>query len=243
MQKSAHDWQAPRQSTLAVHLLGLVDFDACAWLQDRLAIEIGHAPSNCGALLVCEHPPLITVGREGSRSNISASDHELGSREIDVRWVNRGGGCVVHAPGQLALYPIVPLDRLGLGLAEYRSRLELALVDLCRELQVAAWRNQGEAGLWCRGGRVAQVGVAIRGWVSKQGLYVNVNPRPDLTGLVSEDCGPVTSLSAERRLPTSMATVRESLVRRLAARLGYEQFHLCTGHRLLVRRRRVVAYA
>ena len=68
-------------------------------LQDRLVFELSNRSDTQGGLLMCEHPPLITVGREGSREHILASPQELISRELDVRWLNRGGGCLVHAPG------------------------------------------------------------------------------------------------------------------------------------------------
>lgn len=99
------------------------------------------------------------------------------------------------------------------------------------------------AGVWGRGGQLAQLGVAIHSGVSSQGLFVNVSPRMDLLRLVRSGTGRVTSLSAERRLPTAMPAVRESLIRRLAARLDFERYHLYTGHPLLRRTKRVVAYA
>src|SRR5690348_8506148 len=100
----------PRPPAVEAHLLGTVSFEDCLALQQRLVYETSGRSDRQITLLVCEHPLKITVGRLGSRSHIHLSRHELVSRQIDVRWVNRGGGCLVHAPGQLAIYPIVPLD-------------------------------------------------------------------------------------------------------------------------------------
>lgn len=231
------------EGALEVHLLGLVDFDTALFLQERLVMDISESVDGRGALLVCEHPPLITVGREGSQADIRCESHELTARQIDVRWLSRGGGCLVHAPGQLAAYPILPLARRGWGLASYRDRLERAMLDTCRELQIRAWRQPDRPGISCRSGQVAHVGVAVRSGVSSHGLFVNVNPRMDTLALVQSGDGRASSLAAERGLPVAMHAVRESVVRRLAARLDYDRFHLYTGHPLLRRTRRVVAYA
>ena len=144
--------------SLEVRLLGCVDFDSAMLLQDRLVFELSSRDDTQGGLLMCEHPPLLTVGREGSREHILASQQELISRELEVRWLNRGGGCLVHAPGQLAVYPIVPLDRLGIGLSEFRRMLGECVIAMCRELRVAAWPID-DPGLSSSG----RVGLAVRG--------------------------------------------------------------------------------
>jgi len=228
---------------LEVYLLGLVDFDAALYLQERLMREVSDYSDGRGAMLVCEHPPLITVGREGSRSEIRCDQEELTARQVAVRWLNRGGGSLVHAPGQLAVYPILPIARRGWGLLAYRDRLEEALLDLCREMRVGARREPAIAGVVSRGGQLAHVGVAVQSWISSQGVFVNVNPPMDALKLVRSGGLRATSLAAERGSPVAMPAVRESLVRNLAARLNYGRYHLYTGHPLLRRTKRVVAYA
>jgi lipoyl(octanoyl) transferase len=228
---------------LEVYLLGLVDFDAALYLQERLSRDIAEQNDCRGALLVCEHPPLITVGREGSRAEIRCDPGELAAREIDVRWVNRGGRSIIHVPGQLVAYPILPLARRGWGLATFCDRLEQTLLDMCGELRVRAWQEPGAAGVFCRGGQLAHVGVAVRSWISSQGLFVNVNPQMDFLRLVRSENWRSTSLTAQRGNTVTMPSVRESLVRLLAARLEYDRYHLYTGHPLLRRTKRVVAYA
>ena len=80
-------------------LLGEIDFDTCLALQQRLVYETSGAADGPITLLICEHSPLITVGRSGSRSHLHISSEELTSQQVNVRWLNRGGGCLVHLPG------------------------------------------------------------------------------------------------------------------------------------------------
>jgi lipoyl(octanoyl) transferase len=237
--------EPPAGASLEVRLLGCVDFDSVLFLQERLAYELSGRDDLQGALLMCEHPPIVTVGREGSRNDILADPHELVSRQMEVRWLNRGGGCLVHAPGQLAVYPVLPLDRLGLGLCDYCRLLEECVIAASGELRVPAWRFEDEPGVWCRLGQFAHVGVAVRSWVAWHGLFVNVSPPLDLMRLVqSGGSGErVTSLSAQRERFTPMHAVRESLIRQFVERLGYQRFHVYTGHPLLRRTRKTVSIA
>lgn len=230
--------QADGAAALEVHLLGLVDFDAAVALQDRLVFEISGRDDTQGALLLCEHPPLITLGREASIAHLRADPAELRSAEIDVRWISRGGGAIPHAPGQLSIYPILPLQRLGLGLCEFRSRLEEALVAACHDLQVPARRRPQAPGVWSRAGRVAWIGAAVKSWTSYLGAYLNVDPDPSFLGLVSSDPGEdrSTSLQAQRLQRISMSKVRESVLRHVATQFGYERHHVYGGHPLLKRR-------
>jgi lipoate-protein ligase B len=224
-------------ASLEVRLLGLVDFDAALALQERLVYELSGRNDAQGALLLCEHPPLITLGREASAAQVTADPDDLRACEIDVRWIARGGGTVVHAPGQLAVYPVLPLQRLGWGLDEFRTRLEEAAVSACRDVRVPAKRRASEPGLWSRCGQVAYFGGAVKSWISYHGLFLNVDPDPSFLSLVAgrPDGERPTSLQALLLRPVSMARVRESMIRHVASRFGYERFHIYTGHPWLKR--------
>jgi lipoyl(octanoyl) transferase len=145
----------------------------------------------------------------------------------------------------LAAYPILPLERLGLGLDDYRTVLETSLLDLCAEQKIPAFRRDDEPGAWGRGGQLAHLGVAVKSWISYHGLFLNVAPAMDWVRLVQPNASGerVSSLAAAAFRPVGMHSVREALIRNLAARLGYERYHLYTGHPLLRRTRKVVAYA
>jgi len=236
---------ARNESSLEVYLLGLVDFESCLKLQQQLVYEISGRVDRQGALLICEHPPVLTIGRDGSRAHLRCEPRDLLARQIDVRWTNRGGGCLVHVPGQLAIYPILPLRRLGLGLEAYRSALDTTLLSACEESKVSGWQQPGETGIWCRGGQVGFIGAAIKSWISYHGAFLNVCPNLDWMQLCHSNSlhRRSTSLSTERMGAVSMHTVRESLARLLAQTCGYHRYHIYTGHPMLRRTRKVIAYA
>ena len=227
----------PATGSLEVHLLGLVDFDAALALQERLVYEVSGRNDGQGVLLLCEHPPLITIGREGSRSHVLASQHDRQACEIDVRWVARGGGAIVHAIGQLAVYPILPLSQRAVGVGDYRRRVEDALVATCRDQHVPAKRVESSPGVWSRGGQLASFGAAVKNGVTCHGAYLNVHPDPSFLAMV-ETSPPgerLTSVEAQRGRPIKMASVRESVIHHLSQAFGYERVHTYTGHPLLKR--------
>lgn len=235
--------QAP--SALQVYLLGLVNFEAALGVQKRLAYHVaGEAPA--ASLLLCEHFPLITIGRQGSRSHILCEPEELRARQWPIRWVNRGGGCLLHLPGQLAIYPILPLDRLGLGLQAYLDRLHDVLVAVLDDFGMSGQTRAGQAGVWVGSRLIAGVGVAVRQWVSYYGAVLNVNP--DLEPFRRVRCGspgeePMTSLARERRSPLRTSLVRERLLDHFAARFQLPAPALFFDHPLLSRKAPSDAFA
>src|SRR5262245_29285328 len=165
-------------AVLQVYLLGPVDFEAALALQRLLVYQVA-GDRSCAVLLLCEQPPLITVGREGSRAHVLCEPEELRARRWPVRWVNRGVGCLLHQHGQLAIYPVLALDRFGLGVRAYLERLQDVLVALLDDFGVRGQAQPGKAGVWVGSRPVAGLGVAVRDWVSYYGAALNINP--DLT--------------------------------------------------------------
>ena len=235
-----------KSSSVDVFLLGMVDFESSKELQERIRSDLASRADSHGAILVCEHPPTITIGREGSFADVLVEWEELISQKMDVRWLNRGGGTFVHVPGQLAVYVVVPLDRLGLGVLDFRRALETALVATAADLKVPAEPSSAVPGAICRCGQFAFIGASVRDWVSYGGLYVNVSLPQEALDLVrwTRSDIKVTSLASQRTRPTAMSTVREALIRNVASSLSYDEYHVYTGHPLLHRTtRKVYVYA
>ncbi len=225
--------QSPAVETF---LLGQIDYQRCLRLQRRLIDQIGGRDDGQIALLMCEHPRVITVGRGGSPEQIASESRMLQTGQIEVCWVNRGGGCMLHCPGQLAIYPIVPLRWHGFSVGEYLQRLQTGIIEALDDLNLHGHTPAGRYGVWGRTGQLAVLGTAVRNWVTYHGAFLNVCPLMGLFRLVDTD--PVhqtrmSCLAAERHGRVKMTAVRATLVRRLAEAFGCDRYHLYTGHPLL----------
>ena len=225
-------------SVLRVYLLGSVEFEAALTLQRTLAFQLADERQSA-ALVLCEHPPLITVGREGSPAHIRYDLNDLRARRWPVRWVNRGGGCLLHLPGQLAIYPIVPLDEHGLGVTAYLERLERILIATLDDFGVPARMRPGQPGVWVGARLIASVGIAVRDWVAYFGAALNINPDLFPFRMVRTAPGetePMTSLARERRGPLRPSLVRERLVDHFNDAFHFDRTalffdHPCLEHR------------
>ncbi|MEO1236649.1 MAG: lipoyl(octanoyl) transferase LipB [Planctomycetota bacterium] len=227
--------------------LGTLEY-AAAWERQRernRAVSVGEARP---ALLLVEHPPVITVSRRrGVRDHLLVSPAELERRGIDVQETDRGGDITYHGPGQLVAYPIVRLTDHGLNLGGYMRLLERAVVTSVAGFGVEGTTERGATGVWVEGGggdasggdlsgpnpiahcplprpaKLCALGVRIRKHTTMHGLALNVTT--DLSHFETIDpCGlggrPVTSLSALLGAACpSMGEVRRELTACLARRL------------------------
>jgi len=138
-------------------------------------------------LLLLEHPPVLTLGRNASRSNILASDEFLAQRGIELHEINRGGDVTYHGPGQLVGYPIIDLrgDLPGkkgphLGPVDYVRLLEEVLIRTCGDFGVMTQRIAKRTGVWTVPGgsiqekKIAAIGVHVSQGVTSHGFALNV---------------------------------------------------------------------
>jgi lipoyl(octanoyl) transferase len=224
-------------SVLRVYLLGSVEFEAALTLQRTLAFQMS-GERQSAALVLCEHPPLITVGRDGSPAHIRYDFAELRARRWPVRWVNRGGGCLLHLPGQLAIYPIVPLDWHNLGVAAYVERLQRVVVATLDDFGVSGRMRPGQPGVWVGQRLIAAVGIAVRDWVAYFGAALNIHPDLFPFRMVrtsANETEPMTSLARERRGPLRPSLVRERLLDHFNAAFHFERTALFFDHPCLAR--------
>jgi lipoyl(octanoyl) transferase len=140
-------------------------------------------------LLLLEHPPVLTLGRNSNRSNILASDELLAQRGVELHEINRGGDVTYHGPGQLVGYPIVDLrgDLPGkkgphLGPVDFVRLLEEVLIRVCGDFGVLAQRIPKRTGVWTLAGgtiqekKLAAIGVHVSQGVTSHGFALNVTP-------------------------------------------------------------------
>ena len=166
--------------------LGQVDYLA-AWEQQKmLAAERIADPEVRGKLLLLEHSPTYTLGRNGRLQNLLLSEDELNERNIAFYHVDRGGDITYHGPGQLVGYPILSLKRVydqpGLGMVQrYVTDLEEVLIQTLDQFGILARRFTGNRGVWVETAnglaKIAAIGVRIqRGGITSHGFALNVNP-------------------------------------------------------------------
>jgi lipoyl(octanoyl) transferase len=225
-----HELQPPGRA-LSAYLLGTLEFDALLALQRRLVYDIG-GDRTSAAIVLCDHPPGISVGREGSRTHVRPDPEQLHTRGWPVRWVSRGGGVMLHLPGQVACYPVLPLDTLHITAAGYVEQLRGVALDLLREYAVPGELDAEPPGVRANGRRLAHVGVAIRDDVSCFGLVVNADP--DLEPFRDVKCDgdpvPMTSLARESPLRVRVTGVRQRLLELVAARFGFDRVSVFHTH-------------
>jgi lipoyl(octanoyl) transferase len=196
--------------------LGRVGYDAARALQSRLAND--RAAGACGdVILLLEHPPVLTIGRNAAAP--------LGTALPVVR-TDRGGNVTYHGPGQLVGYPVVALRAAGRGVRAFVARLEEALCDTAAAFGVAAHVRPGLPGVWTSPDRkLASIGLAVRRGVTLHGCALNVASSAE-TGFDGLDpCGlpgvRVTSLvGAGARADLATADAAPVLAASLARRLG-----------------------
>ncbi|MGH9636381.1 MAG: lipoyl(octanoyl) transferase LipB [Candidatus Angelobacter sp.] len=156
-------------------------------------------------LLLLEHPPVITLGRNAGEKNIVASREFLAANSVELHETDRGGDVTFHGPGQLVGYPIFDLRAFEprIGAVDFVRKLEEVLIRTCGDLGVVTERIPGLTGVWTQNdppGKIAALGVHISRAVTSHGFALNVNTNLDYFKLIVP-CGisdkPVTSLERE----------------------------------------------
>lgn len=132
----------------------------------RFTAERG--PATPDEIWFLEHPPVYTLGMNASRA------HVLDPGGIPVVQVDRGGQVTYHGPGQLVAYPLIDLARLGLGIRDYVTALERAVIDLAAQYGIGAACRRGAPGVYVGDAKLASVGVRVRRTGSYHGLALNV---------------------------------------------------------------------
>ena len=169
--------------------LGRIAYAEALLLQQEL-VELRHQGLLENVLLLLEHPPVLTLGRNARRSNILATDEMLARKGVSIHEINRGGDVTYHGPGQLVGYPIFDLRSLTnsngarLGPVDYVRRMEEALIRLCAGYGVLTGRVAGRTGVWVGGAerenqvgrekKIGAIGVHVSRGITSHGFALNV---------------------------------------------------------------------
>src|SRR5581483_8592285 len=209
-------------------ILNLLQFGRVPYAEglalQKALIEARYENRISNTLVLLEHPPVLTLGRNSSRANILARDEFLAYRGVEVHEINRGGDVTYHGPGQLVGYPIFDLRSFTprLGAVDYVRRMEEALIRACGDFGAQTTRVPGRTGVWTPAGgnilekKVAAIGVHISRGITSHGFALNVDP--DLRDFeLIVPCGiadrAVTSLELEADAPPTMDAARNAVAR------------------------------
>ncbi len=161
---------------VAVRLLelGRTRYEDALALQRHLQAgrKLGREPDT---LLLTEHEPVLTLGRNAGLDHLLVPPAELATRGIALVRVERGGDITYHGPGQLVAYPILDLAGFGRDVRRHIWRLEETAVRLLARFGVRGERRPGTPGVWVGPRKVASVGVYISRWVTMHGIAINVD--------------------------------------------------------------------
>jgi lipoyl synthase len=154
--------------------LGVVDYTISRRIQDILVERVIRRDLS-GAILLCQHPGVITLGAASGEDQLRTSVDRLQDLDIDIVNSDRGGMATGHNPGQLVVYPIIDLRSMGLDVEQYLRLLECTVIQLLAEHHIEAKAIAGKTGVWVGDRKIASLGVRVRRGVACHGVAVNIN--------------------------------------------------------------------
>ena len=195
-----------------------------AWnYQEELFQELLEAKQNekinDNYLLFCEHPPVFTLGKSGTESNLLMSKDFLEKHGIEYFKINRGGDITFHGPGQIVGYPILDLEQFEMGVKQYIHAMEEVIIRTLTDYGVKSERLDGATGVWLetdmpRARKICAIGVRASRYVTMHGFAFNINTDLNYYSYINP-CGitdkSVTSLKAELGKEIDLAEVQEKL--------------------------------
>jgi lipoate-protein ligase B len=208
--------------------LDVVPYADALVLQHRI-VEARKRGALNDVLLLLEHPPVFTLGRNARESNILASRETLQRNGIDVFRVERGGDVTYHGPGQLVGYPILNLHQFRLDVGWFVRSLEETLIRTLADFGLRGKRIEKLVGVWLDtptgDAKLVQIGARIEQWITYHGFALNVDPNLAHFDLIVP-CGisdkAVTSLVRVLNQPIEMRAVRERVAARFAETFDVE---------------------
>lgn len=196
------------------------------WFNEVVAAKQAGQPCH-NRIVLCEHPPVYTLGRSGKASNMLLGEEQLKRVGATLYHIDRGGDITYHGPGQLVCYPILNLEDFSLGLRDYIYVLEEAVIRVCATYGIKAGRLEKATGVWLEGDtprarKICAMGVHASHFVTMHGLALNVNTDLRYFSYI-HPCGfvdkGVTSLQKELHREVSMEEVKNCLCAELFALL------------------------
>lgn len=184
-------------------------------------------------LLFCDHPPVYTLGKSGSKDNLLLDDAQLQTGGFEFFNINRGGDITYHGPGQIIAYPIFDLDEFFRDIRKYVRMLEEIVIRMLRDYDITAGRSEGYPGVWLAANeaqperKICAIGVHLSRWVTMHGFALNV--KTNLAHFqniipcgINEGNKGVTSMEKELGKKVNIEEVKANLRKRFADLFEFE---------------------
>ena len=168
--------------------VGMIPYKEAWDLQTRLHQQLvdnkraGYPNPQQHYLLLCEHPPVFTLGKSGSIDHLRINEQERAEYQIEYFKINRGGDITFHGPGQLVGYPILDLDLVFTDVHKYVRGLEEVIIRVLHHYSISGSRSDRYTGVWIdedksglEAKKICAIGVHLSRWVTMHGFAFNVN--------------------------------------------------------------------
>ena len=173
--------------------------------------------------LFCDHPPVYTLGKSGSKENLLLSDEEIIEKGVQFFKINRGGDITYHGPGQIVGYPIFDLECFFTDVHKYVRFIEEAIIRMLADYHIIGDRIEGYTGVWLlptdgqKKRKICAIGVHLSRWVTMHGFALNVNTDLGYFGNIipcgiQENDKEVTSMAKELGKKIDEQKVKEKIV-------------------------------
>ena len=220
------------QRPLHSYQLGLVPYRE-AWALQRRLVEARKQDLIPDTVLLLEHPPVITLGRDGSRASLVRSEEEIKQAGVELVESDRGGDATYHGPGQLVVYPIIDLKPDRKDVRRYVRGLEEVMIQLLADFGLNAGRRDGAPGVWLNdpARKLGALGARLSRWVTQHGFALNLQPNLSHFELIIP-CGlrglGVSSVAAELGHAVDLGATGQRAAEYLAAHFERALTH-CEG--------------
>jgi lipoyl(octanoyl) transferase len=191
-------------------------------LKAEARLQSGVIPATRHYFLICEHPPVYTLGKSGLMEHVLIPEEKMEEEGIGFFRTNRGGDITFHGPGQIVGYPIMDLEKFYTDIGRYLRELEEVIIKTLAAFGIKGDRSAGETGVWIDPGvpgrerKICAMGVRCSRWVTMHGFALNINT--DLSYFNNiVPCGiqnkAVTSMAKENGAPLRVDEVKRELLK------------------------------
>ncbi len=196
--------------------LGLLDFKKAWFFQGEVFKAVKHDYLQA-AIIVCQHYPVITLGRLAKKENIRVPRDELKKRGIQIYEIERGGDVTYHGPGQIIAYPVFNLNYFKKDIHLFLRQLEETIIDFFSDFGINALSYSGLTGVWIDKQKIASIGIAIKNWITFHGISINLKKDDLINFSLIKPCGmdiEMTSLETVLSKDIAIVEIKENLIRK-----------------------------